>query len=231
MKSMSLLVIFAIALTTVSCSRAPKPTNPDPNEVLVEVNGVALTRAEAMRQVNLRLGGPPPAGMTQERINIKKTNVLSQVVDQFVKRTLLLKEADKLKIKATKEEIAKALEIIKASSKKDKNPTGILSNGPAGDDSIKNEIITGIRIDKLLAKKIPVKEPTDAEVDKFIEKNRKRLTNPKKGMMPRENVIQILKEQARKKELFNYLKVLQENAEIKHSASVRPPIYNEKEKE
>ncbi len=227
MKSLTILMVV-LAISIVGCSKAPEPTTPDPNEVLVEVNGTSLTRTEAMRQVDLRLGGPPPTDLTEERINMKKTEVLSQVVDQFVKRTLLLAEADKLNITATDEEVAKGLEIIKASTKKGQQPSGIMNNGPAGDDSIRNEIITGIRIDKLLAKKISIAEPTEEEVTAFIEKNRKSLTHPEKGLMPREKVSQIIQGQARRKELFDYAKVLQENADIKHSSSVRPPIYEDK---
>ncbi len=221
-------IIVVLALSIIGCSKAPEPTTSDPNEVLVEVNGISLTRSEAMRQVDMRLGGPPPTDLTKERINMIKTRTLSQVVDQFVKRTLLLEEADKLKIIATDDEIAKGLAIIKANTKKGQQPSGIMQDGPAGNDSIHNEIITGIRIDKLVAQKIPAKEPTEEEVTSFIEKNRKSLTHPEKGLMPRDKVVKIIKSQSRKKELFEYIKSLQKKADIKHSSSVRPPIYEDK---
>jgi len=223
-------IIFLVAVLAISiagCSKAPQPTTPDPNEVLVEVNGISLTRTEAIRQVKLRLGGPPPSDLTEERIGIIRTRTLSQVIDQFVKRTLLLEEADRLKIVATEEEIAKGLEIIKANTEKGQQPHGIMQDGPAGDNSIRNEIITGIRVDKLIAQKIPTNEPTEDEINAFIEKNRKNITHPEKGLMPRDRIINIIKNQMRKKELFNYVKSLQEKAEIKHSPSVRPPIYAE----
>ncbi len=221
-------IIVVLALSIIGCSKAPEPTTSDPNEVLVEVNGISLTRSEAMRQVDMRLGGPPPTDLTKERINMIKTRTLSQVVDQFVKRTLLLEEADKLKIIATDDEIAKGLAIIKANTKKGQQPSGIMQDGPAGNDSIHNEIITGIRIDKLVAQKIPAKEPTEEEIISFIEKNRKSLTHPEKGLMPRDKVVKIIKSQSRKKELFEYIKSLQKKADIKHSSSVRPPIYEDK---
>ena len=218
-----------MAISIIGCSKAPETITPIPDEVLIEVDGASLTRTEAMRQVDMRLGGPPPTDLTEERINIIRTKALSQVVDQFVKKTLLLEEADKLKITATDEEIAKGLAIIKANTKKGQQPRGIMQDGPAGNNSIRNEIITGIRIDKLVAQKIEEKEPTEDEINTFIEKNRKHLTHPEKGLMPRERVVKLIKSKARQKELFNYVKGLQEKSDIKHSPSVIPPIYSEKQ--
>jgi len=231
MKALLPLFIAVSALAVTGCSKKQEnaeTTAPDPNEVLIEVNGKTLIRSEAMRQVDVRLGGPPPEDLTQQRIDIIRTRVLSQVVDQFVKKTLLLEEADKLNITASDEEIEKGLTLIKSRTKKGEEPTGIMKDGPAGDDSIRNEIITGIRIDKLIAQKIPAKEPTEAEVDAFIAENKAKLTHPEKGDMPRNEVIKLMKKHSRQKALFNYVKELQQKAEIKHAPDILPPIYPEK---
>ena len=133
MKKAALLII-AVAAVGCSRSKAPDenaPANADadisipesligkrtignPAEVLVEVSGKSLTRGEAMRQVGLRLGGPPPADMPAGRQAIIRARVLSEVVEQFIKRTLLLTEADRLNIRATHEETQKGLATPKA---------------------------------------------------------------------------------------------------------------------
>ena len=228
MKALLPLFIAVSALAVTGCSKKQEnaeTTAPDPNEVLIEVNGKTLIRSEAMRQVDVRLGGPPPEDLTQQRIDIIRTRVLSQVVDQFVKKTLLLEEADKLNIAASDEEIEKGLTLIKSRTKKGEEPTGIMKDGPAGSDSLRNEIITGIRIDKLTAIKFPAEEPSDSDINDFIAKNKAKLTLPDKGLMPRDKIIMIMKNQRRKKELFYYVKELQEKAEIKHASDILPPIY------
>jgi len=156
-------------------------TGLDANEILISVNGSELTRAEALRQVQLRLGGPPPADMPQERVAKIQSQMLSKVIDEFVKRELLLREADRLGIAATDEEIEKAINGIRGKTPEGRDPQGILQSGPAGKDSLRNEVITGVRIEKLLAQALPPsQEPSDAEIETFIGENREKLTLPER---------------------------------------------------
>jgi len=158
-----------------------EPVALDPDEILISVNDSQLTRAEAMRQVQLRLGGPPPPDMPAERVQMIQRQVLSKVIDEFVKRELLLREADRLDIQAPAEEVEKTLSGIRERTPEGRDPKGILSDGPAGRDSLRNEVITGIRVEKLLAAVLPaVAEPTDDEVAAFLEENREKLTMPER---------------------------------------------------
>ncbi len=247
MKKTTLLLM---ALTAFGCAKSQSPENEgtraattgditipeslignseaDPSEVLVEVNGKKLTRGEAMRQVGLRLGGPPPADMPVGRAAIVRSRVLSQVVDQFVKRTLLLAEADRQGIAATEEEIQKGLDKIREKTPEGKMPEGIVQDGPAGDDTLRNEVTIGIRIDKLLADALPsLGAPSEAEIDQFIEENRKALTHPEKGIVPRDRVVKIIEGKARHEAIAAYVRKLQQDAEIRHAASVQPPKYSD----
>jgi len=243
MKKMTLLLL---ALSVLGCSKgqAPKPeargnadiTIPqalignapaDPSEVLVEVNGTKLTRGEAMRQVALRLGGPPPADMPAGRVAIVRSQAMSQVVDQFVKRTLLLEEADRQGITAKAAEVDKGLQLIRSQTPEGKLPAGIVQDGPAGRDALRNEVVIGIRIDKLIAKALPVSAPSDAEIDAFIDENREKLTHKEKGLVPRDEISKVMQTKARQKALSAYIRKLQESANIHHAAAVRPPVYAE----
>lgn len=153
----------------------------DPDEILISVNDSALTRGEAMRQVQLRLGGPPPPDMPAERVEMIQRQVLSKVIDEFVKRELLLREADRLAIEAPEEEIEKTLAGIRQRTPEGRDPQGILADGPAGQDSLRNEVITAIRVEKLLATVLPpAAEPTEAEMAAFREEHREKLAMPER---------------------------------------------------
>ena len=221
-----LLVVLLVAV--VGCSHKDTTKTESDSDVLVEVNGKALTRGEAQRQMEIRLGGPPPADFSEAKIKYARDMALSRVVDQFVKKTLLLEEADKLGITVSEAEVEKGVAAIKAHSK-GKDPKGMTQKGPAGDDSIRNEVMIGMKIDKLLAQKIPAKMPSDKEVDEFIAANAAKfgsVKDPKK----REMVIKIMQTQARRNALGKYVKELQEKAEIKHGPNVFPPKYPDDKK-
>ncbi len=153
----------------------------DPGEILISVNDSALTRGEAMRQVQLRLGGPPPPDMPAERVEMIQHQVLSKVIDEFVKRELLMREADRLKIEAPEDEVEKTLAGIRQRTPEGRDPKGILADGPAGRDSLRNEVITGIRVEKLLATALPpMADPTDVEIAAFREEHREKLAMPER---------------------------------------------------
>lgn len=109
-----------------------------------------------------------------------QTQTLSKVIDEFVKRELLLREADRLGIVATEEEIDKAARNLRGKTP-GQDPKGILQSGPAGKNSLQNEIITGIRIEKLLATALPsTQKPSDSEIAAFLEENQEKLKMPER---------------------------------------------------
>ncbi len=240
MKSIPLLLI---ALTAIGCSKS-EPTRKDaaspsqaqeinipdaliekealdPNEVLVNVNGHELTRAEALRQVDLRLGGPAPVDMPERRIEKIRTRVISQVVDQFVKMTLLLEEADRQNITIPEEDILKGIAKIKEGTPNGKEPQGILNDGPAGSNSLRNEVLTGLRVEKLLAKILPTpKAPSEEEINAFMKKHQKELSEQKE--LTRASITKLLIAKEKTREFSAIIRKLIANADIQHGASVIP---------
>ena len=226
---MQRILLLSVALLTIGitgCSKKQKedtPVIPKDNEVLIEVDGHKLTYGEAKKLMDKRLGGPPPKNFTPDRIKRVRDITLSQVVDQFVKRTLLLEEADKMEITASDKEIQAGLVAFLAKVKQDsKSPKAITD---AEKHQLRNEVAVGIRIEKLLAIKFPPKKPTDKELDAFIKANQQRLVDPDKKPFPRDKVAAIMRETLRRKQLHAYLRELQQKAEIKHAANVIPPKY------
>ncbi len=197
------------------------------DDILISVNEAALTRGEALRQMELRLGGSPPPEMPAERVAQIRNKVLSKVIDDFVKRELLLQEARRRQITASDAEVEGALRLIRKRTPEGRDPKGILVDGPAGDDSLRNEVITGLLIEKLLAITLaPVPDPTEAEISAFITQNAERLRRPDQPDAPvdRAKVGILLKQQSRAVAVAAYVKTLQKTAHIKHSADVHAPV-------
>ncbi|HAS81974.1 MAG TPA: hypothetical protein DCS43_04700 [Verrucomicrobia bacterium] len=197
------------------------------SEILISVNDAVLTRGEALRQMDLRLGSSPPPEMPADRVVMIRNKVLSKVIDDFVKRELLLQEARRLQITASEAEIEGALRLIRKRTPEGRDPKGILADGPAGSDSLRNEVITGLHIEKLLAISLPsASDPTEADISAFIAQHAERLRRPEQPDAPvdRAKVKLLLKQQARAEAVAKYVKTLQKKAEIKHSATVHAPI-------
>lgn len=154
----------------------------DDDEILISVYDSDLTRGEAMRQVKMRLGGEPPPDMHPQRVADIRNQVLSRVVDDFVKRELLLREADRLDIQVEDSVVETALQELRSASPDASSLQGILRDGPAGQDSLRNEVVTGLRIEALLKQVLPeTKTPDEATIEAFIEEHREKLTLPERA--------------------------------------------------
>ena len=153
------------------------PTSPD--EVLVRIGDTTLTRREAEQEAMLRLSAvqdqipPGQESAIQERM-------LGTVIEQFMVRTLLLKEADRRGIEITEEDKEQAYaKIEEALEKEGKTLEEAIQNSPLGEERMRQEVNVGIRIDKLLAQvTADLQDPSQEEIEAFIEENRDRLVRP-----------------------------------------------------
>ncbi len=170
------MLLMASAFALSACSRQPHERQPEsedalvhlePNEVLISINGVDLTYGDAVRQVERRLGGPPPASMDPARVAHIERQVFGHVVDEFIRRELLLAEARKLGISPDPQEVDRAVATIQQNVREGQPPpTGLVYDGP---DSLRREVYTGMKIEKLLAQELQgAVEPTDEELEQFI---------------------------------------------------------------
>jgi parvulin-like peptidyl-prolyl isomerase len=182
----TLFSLICILTVLMGCSRQEsKKANrlpdgrvqPEPDEVLVSIDGNALTYADAIRLVKLRLGGPPPEGMPREQVEAIERRTFAIVVDDFIRRELLLAEARRLGIEADEEKVTYALEALKKSKQEGTpEPSGFVKEGP---DSLREEVVTGLMIETLLAQKLPPFEtPSDEELETYLEQH------PKLRMIP-----------------------------------------------
>ena len=172
-KKIPICLFTLFSLIVLGCSRNnnntehPKVMQLDPDEILISVDGNDLTYGQALRQVEARLGGPPPQAMDPERIAMIERRAFNAVIDDFIRRELLLAEARRLGIAPEKENVEHALREIEKTATDDKPASSLYYEGP---DALRREIHAGLTIDTLLAQKLPpFQQPTDAEIETYLE--------------------------------------------------------------
>ena len=161
-------------LSSLTANEPPR----DPNEILVDVNGKTLTRGEANDQAEQRLpglrGNIPPT-----KRKALRARVLRMVVEQFVIRTLLLDEAERIELTVSEEDKTEAFDKIREQLPEGQTLEEIMRTSPMGEDKMREEVMIGLRINKLLSLNITNEfVVTDEELDTYIEENQERLQLP-----------------------------------------------------
>jgi peptidyl-prolyl cis-trans isomerase C len=161
-------------------AQALDPAAANASAALVTVNGKTLSRADAQREVDTRLAGMAQnESIPKERLAAMRDRMLRHVVDQFIMRTLLLEEAEKEGITVTPEDEQQAFSKIAEALPEGTTPDQVMKESPMGEARMREEVLTGIRINKLLAKTMPESEkPTPEEIAQFKEENAERLVIP-----------------------------------------------------
>ena len=180
------IIPLLVVSTLVGCTKEPTSTvKPAPQATavdvaLVTVNGKTLNRADAQIEVDTRLAGMAKNdSVPQDRLAATRDRMLRHVVDQFVMRTLLLEEADLRGITVTPEDEQEAFSKIAEALPDGKTPEQVMQESPLGEERMRDEVLTGIRINKLLAKAMPeTSEAGEEEIAKFKEENAERLAIP-----------------------------------------------------
>ena len=151
----------------------------DPNEVLADVNGTALKRGEAQAQVELRsaqlANRLPPGQLAAARAQIGQS-----VVEQFVMRTLLLNESARVGIEVTPEDEKQAFDRIRENLPEGVTLEEVLERSPVGEERMREEVLVGIRINKLLEQRMAALDITEDELTAYLadEDNAERVTIP-----------------------------------------------------
>lgn len=162
--------------STQSASQQPQPQQQapaSPNDVLVEVGGSKLTRAQVDMEV-------------QERINaggerISPEQLRRNAVSRFISKTLLINEANAQNITVTEKEEDEAYEQINARLAPGMTMDRLTGRSPAVEERMREEVVSAIKINKLLAQRVPSQiEISDAQISAFYEQNKGKLTVPEK---------------------------------------------------
>jgi len=149
-------------------------------DVIAAVDGVELKRADAEAEAMVKLGDSYENAPQHLRRALLQ-RMLDEVVEQFIARNLLLKEADRRAIKVTAQEEEEAFARIQANLPSGKTVKELMRESPMGEERMRQEVLTGIRINKLLGAVITNEVViTGEEVAAFVQKNKQRLQRPER---------------------------------------------------
>jgi peptidyl-prolyl cis-trans isomerase C len=151
----------------------------DPS-IAVQVNEHELTHETLDRDVKIRIEGK----MKQEAPHLSteelRRRAVMTVVDQFVKRSLLLDESDKSGVLIAPHEERAAFERIRGQVEKDgKTLEDVMAETPLGPEHMRNEVRVGLRISKFLSTRMPrLDQITSEEVAQYRAKFSDQLKAP-----------------------------------------------------
>ncbi|OGV64874.1 MAG: hypothetical protein A2498_14230 [Lentisphaerae bacterium RIFOXYC12_FULL_60_16] len=179
--------LITLALSTFVITGCGKKTAPETattppavpgDEWLVSVDGQRLTRADAEQEVTVRLsamqGQIPP-----EQIPQIENRIRDSIVQQFITRTLLLKEADRQQVQIESDDEQRFYDRIRSSLPPGTTLEEMMQKSPMGEARMKEEIRVAIRVNKVLEARLTNEwAVTDAELDEFSKENAGRLELP-----------------------------------------------------
>lgn len=144
--------------------------------VVASVNGTEITRQELDKRVNLTIEGYKQQGLdlTSKENEALRDQVEKGVMDELITKTLLMQEAEKQKLTVSKEEVDKNLSEIKASFGSEEEFKKALQEAKWTEEDVREDITFRFTyknvFDKVTA---DVTKPTDAEISKYFEDNKK----------------------------------------------------------
>ena len=189
-QSAALLFLVTLFLNPAyenNCTTAAENTTPTPpgnstvstkkdgatksSPVVVEVNGVKLTQNEVDTQINktmeLAKGKIP-----QDRVEGVKLDLRKKIIEDFITRTLLSQEIERLKIAVNESEIAQAVKEVEKELPQGMTLETALQQSGTNLGQLREEITFSLRANKLFDSQIKTDSPpTDEEVKNYYTTN------------------------------------------------------------
>lgn len=148
------------------------------HKVLVEVDGKTLTQSEADEKINKSLS-PFKGRIAENQLSQYRAEMLKQLVDEFVTRTLLTEAILKNGVTVSDAEIADAMSQITAQLPDDMTLEAVLSTSGMTEEELRSEIKFNLQISKVVAAQTPDKKtPTDKEIEDYYISNKKNYEVP-----------------------------------------------------
>lgn len=149
-----------------------------PGGVVMEVDGVKMTKAQLDTEVNRKLSSIKKR-IPADKLPQVKANIQKRIVDDFIVRTLLNNEVNRLKITATEQEVDEAVEKLKSTLPANVTLEDLLKKNQMTRAKMREEIRLGIRINKLVASRTKdLPKPTEKEISTFYKTNQNRFKLP-----------------------------------------------------
>jgi peptidyl-prolyl cis-trans isomerase C len=156
----------------------PAPSPAKPSAVVVEVNGVKFTKGQFDAEMNKKLS-LLKAQVPADRLQQIQPEIKKQVVDDFVIRTLLSQEFNRLKIAVTEQEVKETLEHVKSSLPPGASFDDLLKKNNITNEKFREEMVFGIKINKVvLSQPLAKAKPTEKEISKYYQDNKNKFKAP-----------------------------------------------------
>lgn len=147
-----------------------KTTDVPQGDIVVSVDGKVLKKSELENSLNDKFN-LLKSKIPSEKQKEFKENLRKQLIDVFIVRTLLANEIEKRKIQATNEEVAKAMETVKASLPPNKKVEDFFKENRITQE----DIILAVKIDKFRNMEMGDKiKPSQKEITKFYNDNKEK---------------------------------------------------------
>lgn len=157
-----------------SAADAPPPVPPaqptvesfatgNPTSVVVSVNGVALTQAEADAEMARAMADPRMASVPPQYAQQMRTQMLQQVVDRFVNRQVLSAEINRQNISVEAADVEKAKADIVAKLPPGMTVEAALASSGMTEADFQKNLTEDLRVRKLLDSQLTNSAPATAE--------------------------------------------------------------------
>ncbi|MDI9571450.1 MAG: peptidylprolyl isomerase [Pseudomonadota bacterium] len=149
-----------------------------PTDIVVEVDGARMTRAQLDADVQKRMAALSPS-LPPEQTARMTGMIRKQVVDDFVLRVLMTREVTRLGIAATEGEIEAALAEMGRNLPAGTGLDDLMKRSGLGREGLRKEVALGIKVNKLVESQKHVKTPpTEKEVEEFYRRNQDKFKIP-----------------------------------------------------
>ena len=182
-------LVVAAAMASGGCKKAesdhtpktaakPKEAAENPAAVMVEVNGVQLTRGELDRQVGEQVEQVAPM-LPESQAEAFRRHVRSQIVENFIATTVLESEAEKRGIRVTDQDITDAIAMISRNIPEGMTLESALEMQNMTMDDFKARLRKDLRIKKLFDEEMEkAGAVTEEDIKAFYEEHKESLTTP-----------------------------------------------------
>lgn len=146
--------------------------------VIVNVDGAKLTKAQLESDVKKRIAAIRKQ-VPANRLEQVRENVRNQIINDFVIKTLLTNEVNRLKISAAESEVTEAIERLKKNLPQGMTIDDVMKKNRVTKEKMKEDIRFGIKVNKLVMSQPSANaKSTEKEIADFYENNKEKFKTP-----------------------------------------------------
>lgn len=149
-----------------------------PDDVAVSVNGAVLMKAQLEKQIK-DIMKTYQEQIPKDKIKEAQANIKTQLIENFIMRTVLENEIKKKNVVAEEKEIKEVMDGIKANIEPAQKLEEFLKANKMTMDELNKNIAYDIKVKKIVAMELGDKaKPTRKEISKFYDENKEKFIVP-----------------------------------------------------